>query len=239
MEVYMEYTNFSMLDQLDIPSYERKFDDINMYDIFTSEEIERYSLKKITLLAIMSDLDPSVFDFPDHLHIVMVSIANVKFNKDLYNIFKKVTAYCGSICLVVFEKNGTIKMGACDDIEFKKHNIQFGQIVFTQWLYEDYITAPVYAFFVELRQIMNSNLPVGVIYYNLFELFQALPPVFLSEEQVKSKLYNNFRKLYKSPLFQDYVLSTSFSTLRQTEGYEPLLRYEKSSVLRACEQFAA
>ena len=46
-------------------------------------------------------------------------------------------------------------------------------------------------------------------------------------------------KKCKSPLFLDYVLSTSFSTYRQAEGYEPRLRYEVSSVTRACEQFAA
>ena len=177
----MKYTNYSMLNQLAIPSYERKFDDINMYDIFTSEEIEKYSLKKITLLAIMSDLERSLFDIPDHLHIVMVSISNVKFNKDLYAIFKKVTAFFGSICLVVFEKNGAIKMGVCDDIDFGKPFPKFGEIVFTQWLYKDYITAPVYAFFVEFRQIINSDIPVGGIYYAMFELFQTLPPEFLSE----------------------------------------------------------
>ncbi len=239
MEVHMKYTNYRMLEQLAIPSYERKFDDINLYDIFTSEEIEIFSLKKITLLAIMSDLERSEFDIPDHLHIVMVSIADVKFNKDLYAMFKKITAFFGSICLVVFEKNGAIKMGVCDDIIFRKPFPKFGEIVFTQWLYNDYITDPVYAFFVEFRQIINSDFPIGVIYYDMFELFQTLPPEFLSEEQVKSQIYKNFRKFYKSKLFQDFVLSTSFSTLRQTEGYEPRLRYELSSVLRACDKFAA
>ena len=235
----MGYTNFSMLDQLNIPSYERMFRDINLSDIFTPEEIEKYSIKKITLLAIMSDIERCDMPIPDHLHIVMVSITDCKFNKYLYNIYKKVTSYCGSICLCIFEKNGAIKMGVCDYIEFKKPYAQFGNIVFTQWLYEDYITKDVYTFFVEFRQIINSEYEVGVIYIDLYDLFQTFQSEFLSEEEVKKALYLHYRKIRKSPLFLDYVLSTSFSTYRHTEGYEPRLRYEKSSVLRACNKFVA
>ncbi len=234
----MRYTNFRMLEELAIPSYEKKFEDVNLYDIFTSEEIEKYSLKKITLLAIMSDIEPATYlDIPDHLHIVMISVADVKFNKDLYIVFKKVTSYFGSICLCVFEKNFAYKIGACSDIVFRKSSTRFGEILFSQWLFEDYFTDEVYAFLVEFRQILNSDQYVGVIYLDLFDLIETLQSEFISEDQVKGQLYIHYRKLSKSPLFQDYVLSTSFSTYRQTEGYEPRLRYEKSSVLYACEKF--
>ena len=235
----MKNTNFSMLDQLNIPSYERMFRDINLCDIFSAEEIEKYSLKKITLLAIMSDIEKSMFDIPDHLHIVMVSVSDVKFNKYLYNIYKKVTAYCKSICLVIFEKNGVLKIGNCFDLIHKGSSIICGDIVFTQWLFEDYITPEVYAFLYEFKRIINSEDPVASIYLDLYDLFYTLQSEFLTEEQVKGQLYKNYRKLCKSPLFRDYVLSTSFSTYRHTEGYEPRLRYEKSSVLRACDKFVA
>ena len=50
----MKNTNFSLLEQLGIPSYERKFEDINLNYVFSAEEIERYSIKKMTTLAIIS-----------------------------------------------------------------------------------------------------------------------------------------------------------------------------------------
>ena len=43
----MKNTNFSLIDQLGIPSYERRFEDINLNHVFSNEEIEMYSVKKI------------------------------------------------------------------------------------------------------------------------------------------------------------------------------------------------
>ena len=53
----MKNTNFSLLDQLVLPSYERRFEDINLNYVFSNEEVETYSVKKITSLAIMSDME--------------------------------------------------------------------------------------------------------------------------------------------------------------------------------------
>lgn len=237
MNKNMTYKNFEMLNWLKIPYYERKFDDNNIYNIFSTEEIEQYCIKKITTLAIMSDLEPSSIPLPDHLHIIMVSVKDVHFNKYLYNIFKKVTAFFGAICLVVFEKNGAIKLGACENVIFKKPFPIFGEIILTQWFYEDYIPRNVYEFFCEFEKKINSEQNVGDIYYDLYELFQTIQSEYISEEQVKGQMYIHYRNLSKSPLFQDFVLSTSFKTLRHTKGYAPRLRYEKSSVFRACETF--
>ena len=71
----MKNTNFSLIDQLGIPSYERRFEDINLNHVFSNEEIEMYSVKKITSLAIMSDLElPSTIPAYNHLNIIMVSL---------------------------------------------------------------------------------------------------------------------------------------------------------------------
>lgn len=237
----MNNTNFSLLGQLEIPSYEKRFDDISLYDIFSSEEIEKYSLKKVTSLAIMSDIEPQS-DIPayNHLHFILVSVTDVKFNKYLYEMYKKVTAYCGGISVVIFEKNGALKFGVCEAVSFEnKSSPRFGQIVFTQWIYEDFITENVYSFFYDLNQFLNSGYCVEDIYSEFFLLFQTIQPEFLSEEQVYQLLKTYAKKKKYSSLFNDYVLSTSFATYRQTEGYEPRLKYEKSSVLRAGEKFVA
>ena len=227
----MKNTNFSLIDQLGIPFYERRFEDINLNHVFSNEEIEMYSVKKITSLAIMSNTDlPCTIPAYNHLNIIMVSITDVKFNKYLYYMYKNVMKYCGSLCIVVFEKNGALKFAAYDS----------DKILMSQWIYEDYITPKISSFFSELSKWLNSeDLLVSdianYIYYSIYDI-QA---EFLSEEQVKERLQKTSKKKCKSPLFLDYVLSTSFSTYRQAEGYEPRLRYELTSVSRACAQFAA
>ena len=227
----MKNTNFSLIDQLGIPSYERRFEDINLNHVFSNEEIEMYSVKKITSLAIMSNIDlPCTIPAYNHLNIIMVSITDVKFNKYLYYMYKKVMNYCKSLCIIVFEKNGALKLGGCDN----------GEILFTQWIYKDYLTQKVNEFLFGLRTLLNSeNLLVSDIAELFFFSIYNIKAEFLSEEQVRAQLKKTYKKKCKSPLFLDYVLSTSFSTYRQAEGYEPRLRYEVSSVTRACEQFAA
>ena len=102
----MKNTNFSLLDQLELPSYERRFEDINLNYVFSNEKVETYSVKKITSLAIMSDMElPSTIPAYNHLNIIMVSLnKDVKFNKYFFDMYKKVTEYCGSLCIIVFEK---------------------------------------------------------------------------------------------------------------------------------------
>ena len=43
----MKNTIFSLLDQLELPCYERRFEDINLNYVFSNEEVETYSVKKL------------------------------------------------------------------------------------------------------------------------------------------------------------------------------------------------
>ena len=90
MEVMnIKNTNFSLLDQLELPSYERRFEDINLNYVFSNEEVETYSVKKITSLAIMSDMElPFAIPAYNHLNIIMVSLnKDVKFNKYIFDMY--------------------------------------------------------------------------------------------------------------------------------------------------------
>ena len=106
--------------------------------------------------------------------------------------------------------------------------------------YKDYLTQKVNEFLFGLRTLLNAeNLLVSDIAELFFVSIYNIKAEFLSEEQVRAQLKKTYKKKCKSPLFLDYVLSTSFSTYRQAEGYEPRLRYEVTSISRACAQFAA
>lgn len=195
----------------------------------------------MTTLAIISEMDlPYNIPAYNHLNIILVSITDVKFNKYLFDMYKKITQYCGSLCIVVFEKNGALKIGNCDKVEFINKTSYCGEIAFTRWIYEDYITKKVYSFLYDFRTILNNEeLLLTDIFELIFYSVYEIEPVFLSEEQVKEYLRKNCKENYKFPLFLDYVLSTSFSTYRQLKGCAPQLRYELSSVSRACKQFSA
>ena len=241
MEVMnMKNTNFSLLDQLELPSYERRFEDINLNYVFSNEEVETYSVKKITSLAIMSDMElPSTIPAYNHLNIIMVSLnKDVKFNKYFFDMYKKVTEYCGSLCIIVFEKNGALKFGTCDEINFFNKTPSFGDIAFTQWIYEDYITPKIQSFFSEISTFLNSEeLLFPDIEKFIFYTINNIKAIFCSEDQVKEGLKKRAKK-FNTPLFFDYVLSTSSSTYCDSKG-APELQYELSSVYRACKQFAA
>ena len=127
--------------------------------LLSNEEVETYSVKKITSLAIMSDMElPSTIPAYNHLNIIMVSLnKDVKFNKYFFDMYKKVTEYCGSLCIIVFEKNGALKFGTCDEINFFNKTPYFEDIAFTQWIYEDYITPKIHSFFSEISTFLNSE----------------------------------------------------------------------------------
>lgn len=141
----MKNTNFSLLEQLGIPSYERKFEDINLNYVFSAEEIERYSIKKMTTLAIISDMNlPYNIPAYNHLNIILVSITDVKFYNYLDEMYQKITSYCGSLCIVVFEKNGALKLGNCNGVKFVNKTPYFSEIVFSRWIYEDTFEVALY-----------------------------------------------------------------------------------------------
>ena len=237
----MKNTNFSLLEQLGIPSYERKFEDINLNYVFSPEEIERFCIKKMTTLAIISEMDlPYNIPAYNHLNIILVSITDVKFYNYLDEMYQKITSYCGSLCIVVFEKNGALKLGNCNGVKFVNKTPYFSEIVFSRWIYEDYITQKVYTFFSNFSTLLNNeDILLTDIYESIFWSIYNIKSEFLSEEQVKEYFKKNSKNKSKSPLFLDYVLSTSFSTYCQTEDHEPQLKYELSSVSRACKQFPA